>query len=263
MNELALCSGVGALSLGLQRSGIRTICYVERDPYRVNVLVQRIKDGLLHDAPIWDNVTTFDGRPWYGRVSLISSGFPCQPFSTAGSQSGSADRRYLWADIRRIVCEVRPRFVLLENMYGLLISGADRGLAPIATILADLAALGFDVIWHVLPAARFGAVHIRERLFLFAYSSQGRFNRSSAYLQQSLQQNLPQKRPQETPSSVAPLWDYISQVEQRLGEPCIFGDDNGITSRLDRLESVGESVYVPIAEYLGKCLMEVWEKYKF
>ncbi len=261
MNELALCAGIGGLSLGLQRSGIRTVCYVERNLYRVKVLVQRIKDGCLHDAPIWDDVTTFDGRPWSGRVSLISGGFPCQPFTTSGAMSGSSDKRYLWPDIARIICDVRPQLILLENVQGLLVSGADRGLAPIASVLGDLAEIGYDAIWNIIPASRFGAVHARERVFIIAYTTEGRWGRVGSDIQQSLQSYLPKER-KKASSPVASVWDHISQIEQRLGEPSVCGSDDGIASRVDRLESIGEAVYVPIAEYLGKCLMEVWEKYR-
>src|SRR5581483_3896314 len=110
MYELALCAGIGGISLGLQRTGrIRTVCYVEKDDYRSQVLIQRMRDGWLDDAPIWDDVTTFNGEPWCGRVDIISAGFPCQPFSTAGKQLAEQDKRHLWPDICRIIRQVRPR----------------------------------------------------------------------------------------------------------------------------------------------------------
>ena len=141
LHELALCAGLGGLSLGLQRAGIRTVCYVERDAYRIAVLTARMRDGALDRAPIWDDVTTFDGRPWRGRVGLLTAGFPCQPFSLAGRRRGSADTRNLWPDIFRIICEVRPPYLLVENVPGLLMAKPGR-IAPLSTILGDLAGGG-------------------------------------------------------------------------------------------------------------------------
>jgi len=165
MNELALFAGAGGGLLATQHLlGFRTVCYVEIAPYPVAVLEARIRDGLLDDAPIWDDVRTFDGKPWRGVVDLISAGFPCQPYSSAGKQRADADERNLWPDTIRVVREVRPRYVLLENVSRLLVYPYAR------RIFADLAESGYDCRWDCLPAAAVGAPHIRDRLFIVAYT---------------------------------------------------------------------------------------------
>ncbi len=171
MYELALCAGIGGISLGLKRAGSRTVCYVEIADYPCRVLEERIRDGELDDAPIWDDIRTFDGMPWRGSVDIATCGFPCQPFSTAGKRRGAQDERYLWESIIRIVCEVRPRYLLLENVPGLL--SLERG-RMLGSILADVAAWlsdcgGGRIESLCLRASDFGAPHIRERLFILAY----------------------------------------------------------------------------------------------
>lgn len=158
--ELSLFSGIGGGLLGTRLLGWRTVCYVEKDEYCQQVLIQRIKDGYLDDAPIWDDVRTFDGYPWAGCVDVITAGFPCQPWSVAGKRKGAMDERNMWVDTVRIIREVRPKFCLLENVPGLLRSGY------FETILKDLAESGYDARWKIISAAEMGAPHKRDRLWI-------------------------------------------------------------------------------------------------
>ena len=164
--EIALFAGAGGSCMSSRMRGHRIVCYVEKEPYRTRVLRARIADGHLDDAPIWDDARTFDGHAWKGRVDIISAGFPCQPFSCAGKQRGAGDSRNMWPEVVRIVREVRPDRVFLENVPGLL------GRAPrsyFGCILRDLATLGFDAEWGCLSAAQLGAWHRRNRLWILAY----------------------------------------------------------------------------------------------
>lgn len=166
LNGLAICAGVGGLELGLTFAlGDRYRCvgYVERDAYAAATLVARMADASLDSAPIWDDIATFDGRPWRGIVDCLSAGFPCQPFSAAGKRRGLDDKRWLWPDIARVIREVQPRWVFLENVPGLI----RRGLAA---VLWDLADCGFAAEWDVFSAAEVGAPHLRKRLFLLAHA---------------------------------------------------------------------------------------------
>ncbi len=170
INGLALCAGIGGLELGIKRAlagRLRTVCFVERDPYAASVLVARMEDSALDRAPIWDDLKTFDGRAWRGKVDLISAGYPCQPFSQAGSRQGADDPRHLWPSVARIIREVGPRFVCLENVRGHLSLGFDR-------VLGDLADLGFDAEWETFKASDVGAPHRRERLFVLGYRNSAR-----------------------------------------------------------------------------------------
>ena len=166
LRALSLFSGIGGIDLGLAPYA-RTVCYVENNPYCVDVLRARQRDGRLHTAPIWDDVTTFDGNPWRGSVDLIHGGFPCQDISAAGKGAGiTGQRSGLWSEFARIIREVRPRFVFVENVAMLLVRGID-------TVLGDLAESGYDARWLRLSAADVGAPHRRQRIFILAnHSSQ-------------------------------------------------------------------------------------------
>lgn len=142
--------------------GWRTICAVEIDPYCQRVLAQRQLDGHLDPFPIWDDVRTFDGRPWRGLVDVVSGGFPCQDISAAGRGAGLAGSRSgLWFEQLRIIGEVRPAYVFAENSPML----RTRGLG---TVLRGLADLGYDACWGVLGASHVGAPHRRNRMWLVA-----------------------------------------------------------------------------------------------
>jgi DNA (cytosine-5)-methyltransferase 1 len=165
MNELALFAGAGGGILGGHLLGWRTVCAVEWEPYPASVLVARQNEGTLPAFPIWDDVQTFDGRPWRGRVDVISGGFPCQDISCAGKGAGiDGERSGMWGHMARIISEVRPRFVFVENSPMLV----GRGLAR---VLGDLAEMGYDARWGVLGAVDAGAPHKRDRIWLVAKPS--------------------------------------------------------------------------------------------
>jgi DNA (cytosine-5)-methyltransferase 1 len=135
---------------------------VERDSFAASVCVARMEEQTLDPAPIWDDLKSFDGRPWSGRVDLISAGYPCQPFSVAGKRRGSDDPRHLWPDVKRVIDEVRPRVVVLENVSGHVRKG-------LTEVLEDLAELGLDAEWGIYTASQAGAPHKRARVFVLAY----------------------------------------------------------------------------------------------
>lgn len=164
LRELSLFSGAGGGLLGSLLLGWRTVCCVEWNEYCQSVLRQRMRDGWLDDAPIWDDVRTFDGRPWRGRVDVLTAGFPCQPFSVAGKQGADKDERNMWPDTARIIREVRPPLALLENVTGLT-SGRH---GYFGRVLGDLAESGYDAVWDIVPAAAADAPHRRERVWVLA-----------------------------------------------------------------------------------------------
>lgn len=165
MNELALFAGHGGGILGGILCGFRTVCAVEIDDYARRVLMARQNDGCLPAFPIWDDVRTFDGRPWSGVVDIITGGFPCQDISIAGPGAGlEGERSGLWREMRRIVGEVGPRFVLVENSPALTYRGLHE-------VLGDLAAMGYDARWGVLGAVHAGAPHRRERIWIVAHAA--------------------------------------------------------------------------------------------
>ena len=165
MNELHLFAGAGGGILGSELLGFRTVCAVELEPYPASVLLARQNDGLLPPFPVWDDVCTFDGRPWRGLVDVVSGGFPCQDISAAGKGAGiDGARSGLWREMHRIVGEVRPKYVFVENSPML----TSRGLG---CVLGDLAAIGYDAEWMVLGADDVGAPHERKRMWILAVNS--------------------------------------------------------------------------------------------
>lgn len=176
MNGLALCAGAGGLELGLHLAepGYRTVGFVEREARAAASLVARMADSPLGEAPVWDDLGTFDGRRWRGCVDIVSAGFPCQPFSVAGQQRGIEDERHLWPDVARVIGEVCPAWVLLENVPGLATTIAPDGRSALETVCDDLQELGFAVAWDEFSAAEVGASHLRERIFIVAHAAGGR-----------------------------------------------------------------------------------------
>ncbi|WP_082355462.1 DNA cytosine methyltransferase [Pseudomonas sp. RIT-PI-r] len=168
MNELALFAGSGGGILGGHLLGWRTVCAVEREAYSAQVLAQRQNDRALPTFPIWSDVCSFDGRPWRGLVDVVSGGFPCQDISAAGTGAGiDGARSGLWREMARIIGEVRPELVYLENSPLLV----GRGLA---LVLSDLAEMGYDAQWCIVSASDCGAPHQRDRIWLVANAVGGR-----------------------------------------------------------------------------------------
>lgn len=174
MDYLSLFSGAAGGDLGLQHLlGWNCKGYVEWDKYCCRVLEQRIKDGLLSDAPIFCG----DIREWIrlgyaasyqGMVGAIAGGFPCQPFSVAGKRAGADDPRNMWPATVECLRIIRPRFALLENVPGLLAAGY------FDTIIGELTESGYDCRWRVLSAAEVGAPHKRDRLWIVAHADGSR-----------------------------------------------------------------------------------------
>ncbi|MBX3447497.1 MAG: DNA cytosine methyltransferase [Parvibaculaceae bacterium] len=165
LNGLALCAGYGGLELGIHiaEPGYRTVCFVEREAHAAATLVSRMEDEALDRAPVWSDVKSFDGRPWRGRIHILTAGYPCQPFSSSGKRRGAADPRHLWPDIARIIGETEPEWVFLENVLGHL----DLGFFDVGR---ELQRMGFRVKAGLFSAAEAGASHWRQRLFVLAHA---------------------------------------------------------------------------------------------
>jgi DNA (cytosine-5)-methyltransferase 1 len=165
MNELHLFAGAGGGILGGMLLGHTTVCAVEIEPYCREVLLQRQRYGILPKFPIWDDVCTFDGTPWRGKVDVVCGGFPCQDISSAGGGAGiEGERSGLWKHMARIIGEIRPKFAFMENSPLLV----QRGLA---VVLGDIAEMGYDATWGIVGAHHAGANHYRKRIWILAYPS--------------------------------------------------------------------------------------------
>ena len=157
----SLFSGIGGFDLGLERSGMKVIWQSEIDPFACKVLKKH-----WPDVPNLGDINKID---WTNieRPDVICGGYPCQPFSQAGKRGGNTDPRHLWPAMFNAICNLRPRYALMENVRGHLSMG-------FGDVLADLASIGFDAEWQVIPAAAVGAPHKRDRVFIVAYPDNSR-----------------------------------------------------------------------------------------
>ena len=270
MNELALFAGAGGGILAGHLLGWRTVCAVELGPYPASVLCARQNDGLLPPFPIWDDVQTFDGRPWRGIVDVVSGGFPCQDISSAGRGAGiGGEKSGLWRHMARIIGEVRPRYAYIENSPMLV----RRGLA---VVLCDLAALGFDAEWGIVSAADVGAPHKRERIWIVAEDADKKVADADGLGKLQPQRAEPDQRGRAGNSSgqVADtdgsqfqrgrVSSGIYEKNSDIGcpswweaEPGVGRVANGVAARVDRLKATGNGQVPAVAAAAFKILTEV------
>jgi DNA (cytosine-5)-methyltransferase 1 len=246
MNELALFAGAGGGILGSQLLGWHCVCAVEIDAYARRVLVARQNDGCLPPFPIWDDISTFDGRPWRGVVDVVSGGFPCQDISSAGRGAGiTGPQSGLWSHMARIIGEVRPRYVWVENSPRLV----QRGLN---VVLADLAALGYDARWGVVGARDAGAPHKRDRIWIAAADAYRNREHDGAIDAEVAIAPEPMGHTQSsglegTKSAWDPRFDGRAAEHGPRGrkaswweaEPDVGRVADGVASRMDRLRCIG------------------------
>ena len=168
-NILSVCAGAGGLDLavGLAVRNACTVGYVERDVQTAGILGARMADRTLHGAPVWSDLSTFDGCPWRGSVDCVISGDPCQPNSVAGAGLGSGDDRFLIDQLVRVIAEVRPARLFRENVAG-------NAAGQLAALVPALEELGYRVAAGIFSAGEVGAAHRRERLYVMADAGRGR-----------------------------------------------------------------------------------------
>lgn len=284
-NCISLFSGAGGLDmgveLGLGPGSCRVVAYVEREAYACEVLVSRMEKGDVDPAPVWTDVSTFDGRPFRGLVDVISGGFPCQDISVAGKRAGiTGARSGLWKQYLRIVSEVQPRLVFIENVAALRTSGLE-------VVLEDLASLGYDAEWGTLRASDVGATHHRDRIFILANASRdgrgqgraepdaeggaeprepvaidvadcdgsrceghGSADRVSAEVSRAAGNEL-----EWPPGPADPAWRDIAAERPDL-EPSIRRVADGLAHRVDRLRLTGNGVVPAQAAFAFRALLE-------
>ena len=238
LRELSLFAGAGGGLLASRELGWRTVCAVELDPYCQRVLCERQNDQTFEPFPIWDDIRSFDGKPWRGLVDIVSGGFPCQDISTAGKGAGiTGEKSGLWKEMARVIGEVRPQFAWIENSPALVSRGLD-------TVLGDLAALGYDARWGVVSACAVGAPHTRERLFVYAYSNGERLFRSILECKEN------ERKKSILSSLLAPQKNGAQGMEDDLSESLLHGKNHGVAHRIHRTRAIGNG-QVPQAVMLA------------
>jgi DNA (cytosine-5)-methyltransferase 1 len=235
----SLFAGIGGFDLGFERAGMRCEWQVENEPHRCRVLAKH-----WPNVRRWDDVRTFPPAGKWS-VDVICGGFPCQDISVSGKGAGiEGERSGLWAEYARIIREIRPRIVVVENSPALTVRGLKR-------VLGDLAAAGFDAEWGVLPACAFGAPHTRERMFVMAYAQSAEWRPLGAQGRDLENQHdrIQGKRQEDSGGPGECLAPYRGQWER---EPAVARVANGIPDRLDQLRGLGNAVVPQIAEWIGR-----------
>jgi len=281
----SLFSGIGGFELGLERTGgFKTAWQCEIDPFCLKVLAKH-----------WPDVKRFtdieEMKEDIPYVDVICGGFPCQPVSCAGKRMGKEDERWLWPEFYRIVCEVNPRWVLVENVPGLL--SADSGRL-FAGILRDLASSGYDAEWNIVSAASVGAPHLRKRVFIVASKVADtdqirRHGRSGMFGQGGWREpqdgsaeaaNTDIERLEEwnggnsergscTTTNGCNRWSveprlglFTHGLSEGLADAWRPGWEDGTPrvatgqkDRVNRLRALGNAIVPPCAEYVGRCVL--------
>lgn len=251
----SLFAGIGGFDLGFERAGFETIWQVEIDPFCRKVLEKH-----------WPNVRRYrDVRKVSGvqRPDVISGGFPCQDVSRAGFQAGiGGERSRLWVEYARLICELRPSFAVVENVPGLLDGGIGR-------VLGDLAEIGYDAEWDSLPAAAFGAPHIRDRIWLLAYPAKcERFNGDSQRLRTHVLPDADGRREATERCEDWKILELVPGVRKRmaadwwLSQSRVERSADGLPDQLDRLRVLGNAVVPQIAEWIAQRIKQVMDAEK-
>lgn len=240
MNELALFAGAGVGILGGCLLGWHTVAAVEIERYPRECLLQRQRDGILPPFPIWDDVCTFDGKPWSGLVDVVSGGFPCQDISSAGKGAGiDGARSGLWAEMYRIICEVRPRFAFMENSPMLTSRGLHR-------VLGNLAEAGYHASWMVLGAGDIGAPHQRDRIWILGEDA------SNSCLSQRKGADGQPLQPQQKNTGTGNSCRLGETRNAWETEPSVGRVADGVARRVDRLKAIGNG-QVPLVAATAFC----------
>ena len=253
---LSLFAGIGGFDLGLERTGgFKTVAFCEIDPFCRRVLARH-----WPEVPCYEDVRELTAQE-VAPIDVICGGFPCQDLSFAGAGAGIyGERSGLWSEIVRLAGDLRPTFILLENVAAL----ASRGLGD---VLGALASLGYDAEWHCIPASAVGAPHERDRIWIIAHPSrdgcgQGIAGRLDSGVARELEQAL------STPADATPLLgpaqlreqqdraisSYWRQSWSEYAET-LRGMDDGVRGRVDGLAALGNTLTPVIPELIGRAIL--------
>lgn len=290
--HLSLCAGYGGLDLGLRRClpDLRSVAYAEIDAFAIECLLARMESGSLDPAPLWPDVRTFPWDTFRHQVAVLSAGYPCQPFSTAGLRQGTNDPRHIWPSILDGIHAIEPSVCFFENVHGHLSLGLD-------VVLRDLQAAGYRSTFGLFSASEVGACHERKRLFILAHSMRERGFVQAQRIFSAVEDARGQSTARRTEDgwfcercgqdvfggcgcdhgeSQCPAcaeWTYPFVYEPGDGcsqcgepfpnwadhtswpvEPCVRGDDDGASHRVDRLRLLGNGVVPATAELAFRTL---------
>lgn len=234
MKQMELFAGIGGFGLAGRWAGIESAVQVEWNPFCQKVLKKNFPNAELHG-----DIREFDGTPYRGTIDIISGGFPCQPYSTAGKRLGKEDDRHLWPEMLRVIRQVAPRWVVGENVRGLV--NWSGGLV-FDEAQADLEAAGYEVQPFVLPAASVNAPHRRDRVWFVAYANNKRREKQYA-------SDL-SIRPGRIGRRIFAEWDDWPT------QPPVCRGNDGIPNRVDRIRGLGNAIVPQVAYQIFKAIVE-------
>jgi len=272
LRVLDLFSGIGGFSLGLERAGMQTVAFCEIDK-----VAQQVLRKHWPNVPIFDDVKTLKGEQ-LGTIDVICGGFPCQDLSFAGKGAGlTGARSGLWWEFHRLIKEIKPSWVIIENVAALRSRGLDK-------VLGSLAEIGYDAEWHCIPASAVGAHHQRDRVWVIAYPNHAR-SRTPEYGVDQDGQTLEQERQDKSLGGVSGCGTVVSDTDvlrtqvplegrhpsqQVLGgtseawrvavggtwsvEPPICRVADGVPNRAHRIKQLGNAVVPQIPELIGRAI---------
>ena len=254
MKSIELFAGIGGITLAAEWAGIETIALCEREPF-----CQKVLRKHWPETPVFDDVKTLSKQLLIDKgvikpdetIDIISGGYPCQPFSLAGKQGGDQDERYLWDEYFRLVQELRPNWVIGENVFGHVNNGLSK-------VISDLESIGYETEAIVLPAEAIGAPHKRERVFIVGHT-----NRQSK-LQENTASGTFRSQWQAWQSLTWEYWRTFSKLHWSVPKPGICRMDDGFSRELDksRLIALGNAV-VPQQIYpIFKMIKDMEERYE-
>lgn len=270
MKVLDLFSGIGGFSLGLESIGMETVAFCEQNPFCQKILAQH-----WPTLPIHSDITELNGYEYRGSVELVCGGFPCQPFSVSGNQLGAEDDRALWPEMLRVIREVAPRWVIGENVSGIIPMELDN-------VLSDLEGEGYTCWTFVLPASSVDALHRRDRVWVVAHTNsayQQRRGLSSGVHAKDHDANsdstfsksrnvantngsgLQRREEAGNLGGIGPGRDEQSERcfddagAVWLPEPNVGRVANGVPNRSHRLKALGNAVVPPLVAEIGRIVM--------
>ncbi len=222
MNHISLFSGIGGDTLAAQWAGFNTVLFVENDDY-----CQKVLKKHWPNVPIIGDIHDVKGKEIKETITLITGGFPCQPFSVAGKQRGKEDDRYLWPEMLRVIKEVKPTWVVAENVAGFVRMGLN-------DCISNLENEGFEVQPFLIPACAVNAPHRRDRVFIVAHNKNVRVQRSRPIRKQEPEVYAGQK--------LSLCRCSRERTNQWAVEPNVGRVANGVPSRMDRLKCLGNAI---------------------
>lgn len=260
LRHLDLFSGIGGFSLGLERTGgFKTVAFCEIDPY-----CQRVLRKNWPEVPIEKDVRAINAEKY--KPDVITGGYPCQPFSTAGKRRGEEDDRHLWPSMFAIIRATRPTWVIGENVAGHVTMGLD-------SVLSDLESEGYACRPFIIPACAAGAYHRRDRIWIVAHAAGKRCREKGELSSRSPQRTTSPSSASSNVSDAEPRQLIIAcdkkangegqatrpingcQYRKWPAEPRVGRVANGVPNRTHRLRALGNSVVPQIPQLIGEAIL--------